>query len=311
VELLFGVAVLASALGGIDPLAQDQDDLFSVRSLSRLVVADDRQSRYGREWACTMLAGTDPPPKEALAALIAAMRDTRPENERARAACARAIAVLGPSAAPAIDALVSFLDEDVLSKQWQEEHSPQEHGRAFEQVIKALGAIGPAAVPALVERLDFRPDRQGENTNPAWAGASESLGLIGTPAIPALLQALKNSAKRYGAIDALGNVGGVAAEESVPALTALSTDPDALVRWRVMTALQHIGPAASLAVPVLIQALEDPDQSVRSEAVLALETIGPPAAAAVPVLKKLLSDEHLGYSQKIQVQHALEKIERR
>ncbi len=253
VALLLGVTVLTSVLGGDAARPQSQDDLFSVRSLSRLVVADDRQSRYSREWACTMVAGTGPTAKEALPALITAMRDARPENERARTACARAIGVLGPSAAPAIDVLVAFLDEDVLSKEWQQEHSRQEHGRAFEQVVKALGAIGPAAIPALVQRLDFRPDEQGESTNPAWAGAAEALGLIGAPAVPALLEALKDPAKRYGTIDALGCIGAVAAEESVPALVALSKDPDVLVRWRVVMALRRIGPSAKQAVPALIR----------------------------------------------------------
>jgi HEAT repeat protein len=305
------IGLLSCALQGRAARAADQDDFFSVKSLTHLVVTNDQNSRYNREWACRMLAGTEPAPVSALPALIDAMRDASRENEDARAACAHAIGKLGPDAAPAIDALVSVLDEDSESIEYQQTHDVRAHGATSEEVIKVLGLIGPAAIPPLVSRLDFRPDAQGENSNPAWGAAARALALIGPPAVPALLSALKDPAKREAAIDALGYIGPAAARESVPALTALCGSPDVSVRRRAVSALQDIGEPATQAVPALIRALDDPDGLVRFRAVLALGAIGLAAAAAVPALKGRLASGHLSASERTQTEAALRKIEGR
>ena len=302
------VAVLASVLAGVAVGAGDREDSFSVESLTRLVITNDRQSRYNREWACWMLAGTELPPTAALPALIVAMQDGSPANESARAACARAIAMLGPSAAPAVDALVGVLDEDALSLQWRDTHDARENGRTVGEVVKALGQIGPAAIPALVRRLDFRPDDQGENTNAALAPAASALGRIGLPAVPALLEALKDPEKKYGAIDALGDVGASAADRSVPALIPLARDPDSIVRGGVVSALGHMGPRAQDAVPALVDALNDESDSVRLNAIWALAGIGAGAQAAVPALTRL-AESGKGHFEAAQL--ALKKIQDR
>ncbi len=142
----------------------------------------------------------------AIAHLIVGLGD--PER-RVRGTAARVLGDFGAAAQPAIPALVELLYEQL--------YFPGLHDVGSD-AVKALGKIGPAAIPALVEALDRGMPR-----------APSALGAIGPAAVPALIEALRhpNRDMRLGAIHALGRTKPPAGA-AVPALTAMLEDQDEL-----------------------------------------------------------------------------------
>lgn len=112
-----------------------------------------------------------------------------------------------------------------------------------------------------------------------------ALGPAAQPAVPELIEALKDKKDyvRRGAAWALGGMG-AAAKAAVPALTEALGDVDNQVRSEAASALGGIGVAAKAAVPAMIKALKDKDPQVRSDAAAALKNIDLEAAkeAGVP-----------------------------
>lgn len=86
--------------------------------------------------------------------------------------------------------------------------------------------------------------------------AADALGRIGAAAVPELVQALSSpdAAVREKAVGVLGRMGAEAAP-AVPSLTRLLDDPDPVVRKAAARTLGRIGPAAKDAVPGLMRAL--------------------------------------------------------
>jgi Skp family chaperone for outer membrane proteins len=66
------------------------------------------------------------------------------------------------------------------------------------------------------------------------------------------------------------------ASDLTPALVKALQDDNALVRKRVVIALERLGPKAKVAVPALEKSLKDPDADVRAAAAAALERIDSP-----------------------------------
>ena len=196
--------------------------------------------------------------------------------------------------------------------------------RRTETLAVALGNIGPAAVPALIEALrSADPEiRNGAafalskvepgpvqavaalvsaledpevrvRTQAAWA--LENIGLAAQDAIPALEQSLRDSDEGFAttAARALGAIGPAA----VQALTAGLDDPRAEIRhWSAY----YLGLAAkdvkagdtrlAMAIGRLRKLLRDPDSEVRSSAAVALGNLGPNATEAISELTSLLND---------------------
>jgi HEAT repeat protein len=148
-------------------------------------------------------------------------------------------------------------------------------------------ALGPAAVPALVQLL--KDDDPGNRRT-----AIRLLGHVGPDAknaVPALAPILKDSdwQLRSAAAIALGEIG----PDAAPAVVALReslTDTDGDVRVCAIEALGRIGTAAAPAIAGLIERLHDTSPAVRSAAARALGQIGPGAKAALPELEKLSRD---------------------
>jgi uncharacterized protein (TIGR02996 family) len=159
-----------------------------------------------------------------------------------------------------------------------------QHPEAFrvrEYVERALGQIGPAAVPALVVALQdkskFHPNR--------LVGAFVAIGPGAVDAVPALLAALRDEDTQCYAVQALIGVG----PGAVPALVAALADKNRSVRTAAADVLGCINPAAAEAAPALVAALRDKDSSVRAAAARALGKPG--AVDAVPALVEALGDE--------------------
>jgi hypothetical protein len=100
--------------------------------------------------------------------------------------------------------------------------------------IQALGQMGEAAIPALLEAL-------GNGDNRVHTGATEALGRMGETAIPALIKALGNGDDRVraGAAEALGRMGPRAAA-AIPALTVNLFDENIEVREQTDYAIRRI-----------------------------------------------------------------------
>jgi len=95
--------------------------------------------------------------------------------------------------------------------------------------------------------------------------AEDALGRIGSAAVPALVQALQSpdpQVRRKG-IEVLGRMGREAAD-AVPALVPLLDDPDPTIRKTTARTLGQIGPAAKDAVPALMRTLLQPAESNRA-----------------------------------------------
>jgi hypothetical protein len=97
---------------------------------------------------------------------------------------------------------------------------------------------------------------------PEWSeqeAAADALGRIGAAAVPALIDALHGSdpAVRIKATEVLGRMG-ADARDAVPHLVKLLDDPDEAVRKAATRTLGRIGPPADPAVPALVRTLLQP-----------------------------------------------------
>jgi HEAT repeat protein len=152
---------------------------------------------------------------------------------------------------------------------------------------RALGKIGPEAVPRLIVMLKHQEAF-------VRRSAADALGQIGPEAkeaVPALIVALKDQeaeVHRYAA--ALRQIE-PEAKEAVPTLIVMLKDQETEVRTFAANALGRIGPEAKEAVPALIVALKDQEAVVRTFAIYALGEIRPEAKEAVPALIVALKDQ--------------------
>jgi HEAT repeat protein len=187
----------------------------------------------------------------------------------------KALTTIGPAAAKAAPALLKVLDEN-------DDEAVQS------EAAEAIGMIGPpasAATPLLITRLkSFR----------IRLSAGKALGAMGPEAVPALIKALKDedSVVRGYAARALGEIG-PAAKDAIPALARGLRDSGDFILGNVgeqmASALGQIGTAA---VPTLTEALKDRDWKVRWTAAFGLHSAGLEGKAAVPSLLVALQDDH-------------------
>jgi HEAT repeat protein len=155
-----------------------------------------------------------------------------------------ALGQLGDSRA--IEPLISILNKN--------------YGAARSNAAKALGQIGPAAVPHLLAIL-------GDENVHMRSGAAEALAAIGEPATEPLIDALSSPdvSVRISAAKTLSNMEYRRAVE--PLITALN-EADVIVRYLAAGALGRL--RDKRAVGPLIQSLNDVDWRVRDRAAKAL-----------------------------------------
>lgn len=146
--------------------------------------------------------------KPSVPSLVEALRDG---SSWVRWQVAVTLGQIGPEAEEAVPALVKALmrEETDMTR-----GMGRRHWYAREAAAKALGKIGPSAVPALTEALQHK----GPVGRHAAADALAGIGPRAKGAIPALERALRDEAKhvREAAADALRKIN-VSADESVPA----------------------------------------------------------------------------------------------
>ena len=206
-----------------------------------------------RAAAAAILGRIGPRAAAAVPALVTALRDGEPEVRKEAAA---ALTRIGRETAAALPVLLAMDPDD-----WK--------------ATEALGRVGAAAVPPLLERLTA-------------AQARRKASPTGEPAIfdtddPDVLDVIHS-------VNALGRVG-PAALGALPALLDALADADCYIRRHAASAIGNLGPGAAAARPALLRALGYEDERVRLLAAGALARLGPGAVAALPVLLEELQAE--------------------
>lgn len=284
----FGPADAAEILGKMGPAAE--------LAVPVLTHALDRTADLQ---IAAALARIDPCHEQARQALLSALG-----GEEDFDYAAELIAEIGPSANWAIPHLLQA---------WRRAVADPEHDFEADSVVGALGAMGPGAVPALIEALNSTDYDSSE----AAAEALSNMGSEASPAVPVLIKRLagehpdlfiqalrKIGPEASSAIPHLAQLPDLYADEaaqalantgkaSVPRLTAALRTQS--LRWRsaAAQALGQIGPEAHEAIPALLAALHDPRMAVRAHSAEALGKIGTDTDRTVPALASALTDEYV------------------
>jgi HEAT repeat protein len=296
--------LVRSAAGSL--LAHERDE--SGRFIAKLIKALDDENGEIRGNAAYALGHYGPRAGCAVPALIAMLGSRGPWLRR-RAAIA--LGDIGPAAEPAIPKLLYLLDHKKDNRL---------------DVVQALAAIGPNALPGLCERLKHRSRGVREM---AMEGIRLMEGDRG-PAIEPLIELLGNPDGElfHRAVKALESIGG----DAVPALTAAATASNS-AQIRAFSALvwHHLAPndrtAAELVaeamhhpnvrirafilsklfmcneyelvaaksvqnilIPAIIRALDDKEAEIRELAAMRIADLGAAASAAIPKLIEHLND---------------------
>lgn len=270
-----GITVVCLASAASAAMANDHDGpTVCGKPAAYWIAALRGKDRDARNVAPGALALFVPEAKEALPVLIAGLDD--PKTSDLHAEIIRELRDLGPGASAAAPALTRKLGDrrfvDFIMF------------KATHLAGDALVAIGPSAVPALVEAL-------GSESEKTRFWAVRTLGEIG-PAARAAVPALHKKLARGRDVEtawALGRIGPDAAE-AVPALhVAFDTlkPDDHYGRHIILDAMAQIGAPPS---PGMIRLLDDRDPERREDAAYMLVELGAGAQAAAPRLETAMDD---------------------
>ncbi len=151
---------------------------------------------------------------------------------------------------------------------------------------EALGEMGAAAVPRLVENMDTQDAR-------SMHALVDIFKLIGRPAVPQIVEALgaEDPYKRRLAARALGDMKDSTA---VDGLLQYTDDTDYRIRAGVIRALGKIGGPRGVAPSAV--ALRDVDYLVRTAAAVSLSLLAD--SSTINVLLKALTDQYYGVRYK-------------
>jgi HEAT repeat protein len=162
--------------------------------------------------------------------------------------------------------------------------------------MDALGAIGPAAEPAVSKLTEHLRTEKDEYRR---VEAAQALGRIGAPAKSAVpqLRAVVKEEKGLAHVWAAAAIAQITGdyEGALPIMVETLRKGSAKAEdfWMMdaaLKALEQFGPHALPAVPSLIEALKE-ERNLGSLAARALGAIGPDAKTAVPRLAAVLDDE--------------------
>jgi HEAT repeat protein len=212
---------------------------------------------YERQKAAEVLGEMGPSAAPAVRALVAALAD---EDKDVRRHCAGALARIGLAAGDAAEALVAAAPSLVDDPDAGEVLELDDRFEDFRTYADIPAALGPRAVPALIEGL--RHEHPGVRLSAAAALAR--LGPSAKEAIPALIEALEDPVLRKKMRDQYPDEAlphpalRQTVRERYPDL-ALPDDPRLLEHsFRQMAvALGQMGPDAREAVPVILRAIKD------------------------------------------------------
>lgn len=171
-------------------------------------------------------------------AVLAKIKALQDRNNSERKHIVRELGELGPHAKAAIPALMDVVKDEPDLRQ---------------AAAAALGKIGAAAVPLLIETLND-PDksvRLATIFGLQWARADAK------PAIPILVKLLKAGDAEV-RIEIIGALSWIPCPESVQVLAdELVSEQDYGVRWLVADSLSELGPEAKAAAPAMAKVLRE------------------------------------------------------
>jgi esterase/lipase superfamily enzyme/HEAT repeat protein len=201
-------------------------------------------------------------------------------NEGLRRPAIDSLAAYGKAAGEAVPVLVSFLDhEDVYL------------GAAAAEALGKIGGTPHEAIAPLIriaEHVDAHLDMQ--------AAAAAALADIGPAAVDALIERLEAAGEhdRARAAATLARIGPRAADAVAPLTQILHNDSDKVRRYAAI-ALGELGPASRGAVDDLLIVLTDDDQhpQLRGTAATALGELGPVASSALDEMVRMIHDDYV------------------
>lgn len=249
-------------------------------NLMTLMRSKNKQVRLRAIWAVGKFGvGAKP----AISYLVKALKEGDYPNDFREvsipSSAAKALSEIGPTATPAIPALLEAIRLQDLSTR--------------RIAVHALGRIGPRdprVIPTLIDLLTDQKDPI------MCSSAASALGRIGPEAkeaIPALIKMLNLQ----------GEESGPPKSWRIPYVSVVTN-----ARSLAAEALGRMGPAAKVALPALLKVLKDEDASdaVRQKVAYALGDLGPVAKEALPALFAILAD-HRANSSSIRgaIQHSL------
>lgn len=156
-------------------------------------------------------------------------------------------------------------------------------GPEFEPAVKAIRAMGPPAIPYLVERI------QQERHDPLAVTAIRVLGPLAASAAPELTEFFRRNPSSLSAAMAL-----VYLSAEKPVIEALSS-PTQQDRENAILAFGYGGAQVdSAAVPALIEHLEKGSPETRSRVIWALSAIRKREDLVIPALLRVVEDQDSG-----------------
>jgi HEAT repeat protein len=216
----------------------------------------------------------------------------------------KAVAVLGPVAQATIPEISNVLTQRL----------------EVNLALRALGAIGPEAVPSLLQALtmtnnnardtaafmltQFREQSAQivpafmvylDDPNPGFraqvAKDLREFGPAAEPAVPKLLMLAGHDKDPNTRKNAVQTLDAVDREGALRRFLQELESPEAKVRAAAAESLRWLEHAGEPAVPALVRHLRDPDQTVRRSAALALGDIGQQPDLVVPALLESLDGQ--------------------
>jgi HEAT repeat protein len=223
------------------------------------------------------LGGIDSHPELVVPALAEMLKD---EEWYVRSSAGYALAQFGADAEAAGAALMSAMDDDVLTVRfWAADALSRIETQEVETVVLSLVDLLEHEDANVIRGAAVAIGKFGPRAKAAVSALTAALGRPGGPHLPHI-------------IAALGTLG-PAARDAVPAIADLLSDPAADVRVAAAQALGAIGPDAHPAVPALVNVLRYSDAEVRMRPAIveALSLIGPKAREAIPTLMEIIHNE--------------------
>lgn len=171
----------------------------------------------------------------------------------------------------------------------------EEYNGAPEDAVAAIRAIGPRAVPFLLEWTPHPGAERPVEGYPSWTDveiAWWALGNEGRSAIPTLARLISKPRRNmhdYSVwTESAKAISYLGPDAIVPMLTVATNMQGQHELWELLHNFENLGTNGAPAVPALIHWANDPDYWVRNGVVSALGGIGKRPDLAVPVLLKAL-----------------------
>lgn len=265
----------------------------TIPDLIGLLRSPDRGTRSAAAGALTRIGD------DAIEPLAQALSNS---DAKIRGGASLALEDMGPSAGPAVPALLGAL---LSNKPPDDPRPPRPLGTVdfvrdgeprptgYHAALRAIGANAATGLALLL-------DHQDQQEQIVALRALQFMGANGDRAVPRLITVLRDPELRMEAASALGGIG-PSARLALPTLIDGLNDADSVYRARVAETIGRIGwsrqmaqysteTVARSAVAPLASALKDHDPGVRAAAALALADIGTDSAPARPDCLRLLSD---------------------